>query len=153
MGEIIKRIKVEVPAEIAFGKFVYDLNNWWPSAYTWSQDKLKTIKMDGRKNGLCTEIGPNGFRCDWGTVTEFQENSRIGMKWQIGAQREPVPNPDKGSDITVDFNQEDDSTNIKLVHFNFHNHGDGANDYRAMMDSGQGWDYILKCYKSYCEKG
>lgn len=153
MGEIIKRIKVEVPAEIAFGKFVYDLNNWWPSEYTWSQDKLKTIKIDGRKNGLCTEIGPNGFRCDWGTVTEFQEKTRIGLKWQIGSHREPVPNPAKGSDIAVDFNQEGDTTYIIFAHFNFENHGDGADEYRTMMDSEQGWDYILKCYKSYCEKG
>ena len=152
MGGLIKQIKVGVPAEIAFKKFVNDLNKWWPPEYTWSQDKLKTITMDGRRNGLCTEIGPNGFRCDWGTVIEFQDNTRIGLKWQIGAHREPVPNPAKASDITVDFNQEDGTTTITFEHFNFENHGDGADEYRAMMDSEHGWDYILNSFKSYCEE-
>lgn len=127
-----------------------ELNEWWPKEYTWSQDKLKEIKIDGRKGGLCTEIGPNGFRCDWGTVTEYAENQKIRLKWQIGQKREPVPNPDMASDIRVDFIQDDSSTTILFEHSNFENHGEGSDEYRKMMDSEPGWDYILNHYRKYC---
>ncbi len=151
MKSITKRLTVKIPSETAFHKFVKELNEWWPKEYTWSQDKLEVIKIDGRKDGLCTEIGPNGFRCDWGTVTEFTEHKKLRLKWQISPNREPIPNPDKASDISVDFIQDGRSTTIKFEHLNFENHGDGSDDYRKMMDSEQGWDYILNKYKKYCE--
>ncbi|WP_114748846.1 SRPBCC domain-containing protein [Pleomorphovibrio marinus] len=152
MKEIAKRLRIRIPTKIAFRKFVNELNEWWPKEYTWSQEKLKEIKIDGRKGGLCTEIGPNGFRCDWGTVIEFAENELIGLKWQISPKREPVPNPDKGSSIMVNFKQEDSITEIEFRHFDFKNHGEGTDDYRKMMDSEHGWEYILNCFKIYCEK-
>lgn len=152
MERISKRITIAIDPDKAFQKFVNELNEWWPKAFTWSQDKLKEIKIDGRKDGLCAEIGPNGFRCDWGTVTEFTEHQKIGIKWQISQKREPIPDPDQASDVTVDFIGEDHSTVLRFEHFNFENHGEGADDYRKMMDSEQGWDYILKIYKNYCEK-
>ena len=31
------------------------------------------------------------------------ENKKIGLKWQIGPKREPIPNPDKASDLNIDF--------------------------------------------------
>jgi uncharacterized protein YndB with AHSA1/START domain len=152
MKRVTKRLKIVISSDIAFQKFVNELNEWWPKEYTWSQDKLKKIKIDGRKDGLCTEIGPNGFRCDWGTVTEFKENEKISLKWQISPKREPIPNPQKASDVMVSFVENDNSTTINFEHFNFENHGEGSDNYRNMMNSEQGWDYILNKFKVYCEK-
>lgn len=152
MERITKTLKIGIPSNIAFQKFVNELNEWWPKEYTWSQDKLREIKIDGRKDGLCTEIGPNGFRCDWGTVTEFAENKKISLKWQISPKREPIPNPDKASDLKVTFIENGNSTTIDFEHFSFKNHGEGADEYRKMMDSEQGWEYILHNFKIYCEK-
>ena len=152
MEPITKRLRIGISSDIAFQKFVNELNKWWPKEYTWSQDKLREIKINGRKDGLCTEIGPNGFRCDWGTVQECIKNEKIRLKWQISPKREPVPNPDQASDLNVDFISEGSSTTIKLEHFNFDNHGEGSEDYKSMMDSEQGWDYILNNYKKYCEQ-
>tara|TARA_B100000780_G_C20892841_1_gene355331 strand:- start:176 stop:634 length:459 start_codon:yes stop_codon:yes gene_type:complete len=152
MEGITKRLKIEIPSDKAFRKFVNDFNEWWPKEYTWSQDKLEKIKIDGRKTGLCTEIGPNGFRCDWGTITEITENEEISLKWQISPKREPIPNPEKASDLKVKFVQNGDSTTIDFEHFNFENHGEGSENYRKMMDSEQGWDYILNNFKKHCEK-
>lgn len=151
MEKISKRLIIEGPAEKAFNKFVNEFNEWWPKEYTWSQDALQEIRIEPKMNGLCTEIGPYGFRCDWGRVTELTEN-RIGLKWQISQRREPIPNPDKASDVKVSFVSQGDSTTLSFEHFNFENHGEGSDDYRNMMDSAQGWDYILNRFKEYCEK-
>ena len=80
MEKISREFNLGIAREKAFQKFLNELNAWWPKEYTWSQDKLKEIRIDGQKDGLCTEIGPNGFRCDWGRVTELADNIRI--KWK-----------------------------------------------------------------------
>ncbi|WP_236976662.1 SRPBCC domain-containing protein [Membranihabitans maritimus] len=152
MERITVRLKIEIPSDKAFQKFVNELNEWWPKEYTWSQGELKEIKIDGRMNGLCTEIGPNGFRCDWGTVSEFIDSKKISLKWQISPKREPIPNPKKASDLQVSFVANGDSTIIDFEHFNFENHGEGSENYREMMNSEQGWDYILNNFKKHCEK-
>jgi hypothetical protein len=153
MDKIIRELTIEITSESALKKFIKELSEWWPKEYTWAQDTLKDIWIDGRQDGLCTEIGPYGFRCDWGLVVELVENKKIGLKWQISPKREPVPNPEKASDITISFKSNDNSsTTLEFEHFNFENHGEGSEDYRKMMNSAQGWDYILDSFKEYCEK-
>ena len=49
MEGITKKLKIEISSDIAFQKFVNEMNEWWPKEYTWSQDKLKEIKIDGRE--------------------------------------------------------------------------------------------------------
>lgn len=109
--------------------------------------------IEEKEDGLCIEIGPYGFRCDWGRVTGLTENKKIELKWQISPRREPIPNPEKASDLIIEFKEnKDSSTSVEFEHRNFENHGDGAEDYREMMNGKQGWDYILDCYKKYCEE-
>lgn len=153
MKKIAKELKVEISVNQAFKKFLNELNDWWPKEYTWSQDVLNKIKIDGKPGGLCSEIGPHGFRCDWGRVTELVENQKIVLKWQIGPMREPVPNSEKASDLEIVFVKNGiSSTTIKFEHRSLERHGDGAEKYLQMMDGSQGWDYILECYKNYCER-
>ncbi len=152
MEKVKKTITVPITKEKAFNAFVNQFNAWWPKEYTWSQHHLKEIKIDAKKNGLCTEIGPFGFRCDWGRVTEVEENKKITFKWQISPQRVPEPNPDKASEITVSFQENSGTTSIELEHAHFENHGEGAEEYQQAMNSEYGWDYILQRYTVFCEK-
>lgn len=152
MKKISKDLTVDLARDEAFAKFLNELDEWWPKEYTWSQNNLKEIKIDGQINGLCTEIGPFGFRCDWGRVTELKENESVALKWQISPQREPVPDPDQASDVKILFSDEGKLTKIQFEHRNFEKHGDDAEEYREMMDGEQGWTYILNAYKKYCEK-
>lgn len=153
MEAIIKEVIVGVDTQKAYHNFVNKLNEWWPREYTWSQEALEEIRIEGRENGKCTEIGPYGFRCDWGRVTGIVENESISFKWQISPKREPVPNPDKASEVKVDVIKDVNSpTILRLAHYNFENHGEGADEYRKMMDSEQGWDYILGAFKKFCEE-
>lgn len=153
MEKITRIIYIRVSKKDAFDKFVNQLNEWWPKEYTWSQDKLVEIRITPGHNGLCTEIGPHNFRCDWGRVVDFNEHNRIALKWQISPQRVPEPDPDKASDIAISFREKETvETTLELEHTNFQNHGDGAEDYQKAMDSEYGWDYILKRYVAFCEE-
>jgi hypothetical protein len=101
MDSIRKNIELNLSAEEAFGKFVNNFNKWWPKEYTWSLDTLEDISIASAVGGFCSEIGPNGFRVDWGTVIDFQENKLLSFKWQIGPARKPVPDPEKASLVTI----------------------------------------------------
>lgn len=149
---IEKSINVAVDQQKAFEKFVHHIGEWWPSAYTWSQDKLQHFAIDPRTDGLCSEWGPYGFRCDWGRVTGFEPYDKIEFTWQISAGREPVPNPEMASLVEVHFKIYSDSqAKVNLRHHQFANHGDDAGSYRDALDSSQGWDFILDLYKKYCK--
>jgi hypothetical protein len=150
--KIARKMTLNVSPEKAYDTFLNALNEWWPKEYTWSQAQLREIKIDARKDGLCTEIGPHGFRCDWGRVSELVKNEHIGLKWQISPKREPIPDPAKASDLQVRFARHADATMMEFEHYNFENHGEGAKNYRDMMDSEYGWDYILNNFKVHCEK-
>ena len=153
MKKITKELNVGIAKDKAFRKFLNEINEWWPKEYTWSQDKLEKISIDGKKDGLCTEIGPHEFRCDWGRITELTENEQIGLKWQISPKREPIPNPDNASDIRIKFTDNGKSaTSLEFEHYNFENHGDGAEEYQKIMNGEKGWEFILNSYKKYCEK-
>lgn len=102
------------------------------------------LSADAREGGLCTEIGPGSFRCDWGSVNKYVEGQTIGLKWQIGPNREPIPDPEKASNLTVDFHRKgDDRVAIELRHYDFQNHGEQGPAYCKSMGSVQGWKYIL----------
>lgn len=150
MVDIFKKINIDVPTDEAFYVFVHELAKWWPKEYTWSQETLRNISIAPYLNGPCTELGPFGFRCDWGRVTAYEERKRINFKWQISPQRVPEPNPDKASEVEVVFQSVDQqNTIVEFVHKNFKNHGEGAAGYQQAMDSEQGWDYILNKYVDY----
>lgn len=149
---VTKQIIVKATPHDAFNNFVNELNQWWPKEYTWSGDKLVEIRIDPQVNGLCTETGPLGFRCDWGRVTEFEQSSKLSITWQISPARIPEPDPDKASLVSVLFTESlNGATDITLIHSNFGKHGDGAAGYAEAMASDQGWPKILNAFAVYCE--
>ncbi len=143
--------QVSLSSEEAFQKFIDHFHDWWPAEYTWSQDKLEKIYIDGSEGGLCTEIGPHGFRGDWGRVTELQPGIKIAMKWQISPRREPIPDPGKASTIQFLFREEENNCLIRFEHNDFEKHGEGAAEYREMMASEYGWPYILQRFREFCQ--
>jgi uncharacterized protein YndB with AHSA1/START domain len=141
------RDAVTVPAapDRAFAAFA-DLNDWWPPEYTWSADTLRTIAIDPHEGGACFELGPYGFRCDWGRVLAWEPPGRLVFTWQIGPGREPVPDPEMASEVEVRVTPEGDGSRVELEHRGFERHGDGADGYAAALGSEQGWPYILGRY-------
>jgi uncharacterized protein YndB with AHSA1/START domain len=137
--------------EAAFRAFVHELSSWWPAEYTWSQDALVRIAIEPKLHGACFEIGPHGFRCDWGRITAFREPVALCFLWQISARREPVPDPRKASEVDVRFRQDPDGTRVGLVHGGFENHGDDGGWYRDAMASEMGWPKILEAYRRYAD--
>ena len=145
---IRREFSLGVSAEQAFDIFVNKLSSWWPAEYTWAQDKLEAIAIEPYEGGRCFEVSEDGFRCDWGTVVKIDPPKQVIFKWQISPQRVPVPDPEKASDVELRFSANGAVTRLEFEHRDFDRHGEGYEDYQTVMDSEQGWDYILGCYSS-----
>jgi uncharacterized protein YndB with AHSA1/START domain len=151
LGEIEPiRVGVTVPRDpaAAFVGFAERLGRWWPREYTWAQSSLEQIGIDPR-TGSCSEIGPHGFRCDWGRVLAWEPARRLLISWQIGPRREPVPDPDRASEVEIVFAPAEEGSLVSLEHRAFDRHGEGAAGYRDAMASPQGWPYILAKYAAW----
>src|SRR5687767_4631146 len=90
-------LTVPRPPAAAFALFTERLGRWWPREYTCGQDVLEEIGVEPRQGRLCYELGPQGFRCDWGRVLAWEPPHRLPLACQIGPGREPVPDPARAS--------------------------------------------------------
>ncbi|HVI48457.1 MAG TPA: hypothetical protein VM802_26545 [Chitinophaga sp.] len=151
ISNITRHLHISAPVAIAYAKFVYEINEWWPKTYTWSGEKVLNIRIHPAVNGLCTETGPYEFRCDWGRVVHIKEGSSIAFLWQINPKRAPEPDPEKASEVFLHFFADGThQTKIDFGHRYFDRHGREAGAYREAMDAPEGWDYILDCFTRYC---
>lgn len=147
-------VNIDCSVERAYAAFTEGFSEWWPQDYTWSGELLETISIEPREGGRCFEIGPQGFHCDWGRVLRWAPPERIAFTWQIRPDRVPEPNPDHASEVEVRFTAQGASgTKVELEHRAFNRHEEGAEAYRAGMASAEGWGFILKRYKEFCERG
>lgn len=138
-------VTVGLPPEQAFDLFTIGLGDWWMPEYTWSGPlALGRIGIEPREGGLCYEIGPYGFRIDWGRVLAWRPPSRVAFTWQISPERVPEPDPERASEVEVLFSPEGDGTGVALTHRLFERHGAGAQAYRGGMSVG--WQQLLGRY-------
>jgi uncharacterized protein YndB with AHSA1/START domain len=138
-------VTVTVAPEQAFAAFA-ELA-WWPREFTWSgPEALDRVGLEPREGGRFYELGPGGFRCDWGTVTAYEPPTRLAFLWQIGPDRTPQPDPARASDVDMRFTEGDEpgTTRVAVTHTAFERHGAGAQAYRDGMD--QGWRMMLDAY-------
>ncbi|SFC65234.1 Uncharacterized conserved protein YndB, AHSA1/START domain [Parapedobacter composti] len=153
MDSLTTKIEISVPREKAFDCFVNRLTHWWPKEYTWSNEKLVELSIDPVSNGLCSEIGPNGFRCDWGTVLTVDSGRSLSMKWQLTFERNPEPDADKASVVHIQFEEvKENQTCLHLIHEQFSNHGENHEKYRNAMASARGWPYLLSSFATYIHR-
>lgn len=145
------RIIVPLSRAVAFERFRHDITQWWPRNFTWSGDRLESLYFEGRKQGVLWERGPEGFRIDIARVMRWVPPERIVLRWHVGPNKMPEPDPDRASEVEIKFIAEDENrTRIELVHRGFSRHGAGAEAYRAQMGCTKGWPAILKSFADHC---
>jgi uncharacterized protein YndB with AHSA1/START domain len=147
---IRESIRVRVAPEVAFQRFTEEFGAWWPREFSWSQDVLEQIGMEPGEGGLLSELGPHGFRLDWGRITTWEAPRRLVFTWQITGKREPQPDPAKASEVRVHFEAEGRGTRVDVEHTAFERHGEGAREYRDALAGA--WRYALERYVAYVNR-
>ena len=145
---------VDDAVEPAFIGFRRDFGLWWPVEYTFngSADRLNEIVLGDQVGGLCSEIGPHGFRIDWGRVIRFEPPTDLHFLWQINPDSTPNPDPKQASMVEVRFAPFGHQTRVTLTHHSFERHGEAAASYRQEMASQAGWPLLLDRYAAFVAK-
>ena len=150
METIRSSVVVDLPPDEAFSAFVERFDEWWPQAYTFSKESLQTIGIEAREGGFCYEIGPFGFRCDWGRVLEWSPPSKLRFAWHISPNSAPDPDPEHASKVYVTFSPKEGNQNqtlVELEHSAIERHGEGGAQYREELASEYGWPYLLSAFQ------
>lgn len=151
---VTSEVTVPLPRKDAFELFAFRFGHWWPRDYSYSGEALEAIVLGKCQGEWCYERGPNGFRCDWGRIVEWDPPARVAFTWQVGPTRAPQPNPDNASLVTVTFAERGaGQTSVTVEHSNFARHGEGAAQYRAEMASEYGWPFVLQHYLAAARQG
>jgi uncharacterized protein YndB with AHSA1/START domain len=137
---------VGVSVARAFEVFTEGLGTWWIREFTWSgPDALERIGVEPGVDGKCYEIGPYGFRCDWGRVLVWDPPGHLTFTWQIGPDRVPEPDPRRATEVELHFYPDGEGrTRIDLEQRGFDRHGTGGAAYREALIGG--WDQLLARY-------
>lgn len=139
-------VTVSLPQAAAFERWTAGMGRWWPAEYTWGQDACLGMELEPRAGGACVELGPHGFRSQWGRVLQWEPPRLLGFTWQIGPDRAPQPDPMRASEVTLAFVPRGRTTQVILTHRHFGRHGEGSGAYREEMGSPMGWPLLLARY-------
>lgn len=158
MSEAIEPVTTEVTVPLsrneAFELFTARFGHWWPRDYSYSGEVLTSIELGNAQGAWCYELGPHGFRCDFGRIIKWEPPSKVAFTWQIGPKSTPQPNPSKASLVTVTFAERGvGQTSVTVEHSDFAKHGEGAAQYRAEMASEFGWPFVLQQYVAAAQRG
>lgn len=147
----IKETDITAPPEHCFNAFVHEFGAWWPAAYTFARDNLKTIGLEARKGGDCYEINQQNERLVWGTVENFDLGRELAFRWQIGPERNLIADPRQASLVHLRFVPAltPGHTDLHFLHTDFERHGQGAAQYSASLGSEQGWPWLLQRFRAY----
>jgi len=133
---VIKTIEVPCNQADAFSIFTDKVGSWWPldknSVSAMQGEVAQEVNIEAKPGGSIYEIGHDGTRHEWGSVTTYRPSDKLVLAWHIGLSAE------QASRVTVDFIVIDaNKTKVVLTHDNWEAFGEKANDMREGYN--QGW--------------
>ncbi len=126
-------ITVALSRADAFELFTRGLARWWPfKGHSCSEDPQDVV-FEGRVGGAVTEIGADGSRHAWGTLTAWDPPAAFAMTWHPGQASA------RATRLAIRFTAVAAGCEVHLVHEGWDVLGEAANDMRGNYERGWGW--------------
>ncbi len=133
-----QRIVVKLAPADAFELFTRGLARWWPfKGHSCSEDP-QDVQFEARVGGAVTEIGRDGSRHAWGTLTAWDPPAAFAMTWHPGQDAQ------KATRLALRFTAVAGGCEVHLLHGGWEAHGADADAMRGNYD--QGWGWVLGHY-------
>jgi uncharacterized protein YndB with AHSA1/START domain len=137
-------IVVEAPIERAFSVFTDGFGSFKPREHNMLQVDIAETVFETHVGGNIYDRGVDGSECRWARVLAFEPPNRVVFSWDISPQWQIEPDPDKTSEVEVQFIAETpDRTRVELEHRNLDRHGPGWESERDGVATDQGWPLYL----------
>jgi uncharacterized protein YndB with AHSA1/START domain len=137
-------VVVQAPIERAFSVFTEGFGSFKPPEHNMlSVERTETV-FEPRVGGDVYDRGVDGSVCRWARVLAYEPPERVVISWDISPQWQIETDPDKTSEVEVQFIAEaPDRTRVELEHRAIDRHGDGWEAIREGVDSDGGWPTYL----------
>jgi uncharacterized protein YndB with AHSA1/START domain len=138
-------VVVQAPIERAFSVFTEGFGSFKPPEHNMlSVERTETV-FEPRVGGDVYDRGVDGSVCRWARVLAYEPPERVVISWDISPQWQIETDPDKTSEVEVQFIAEaPDRTRVELEHRAIDRHGDGWEAIREGVDSDGGWPTYLQ---------
>ena len=154
---VLKSVHVNAPIERAFSVFVEQMETWWPATHHIAKTPFEVIFIEPRVGGRWYERNVEGAQCDWGTVLKWDPPHAVCLSWHLGPGHDTPewkfdPDMSRASEVEIRFRAEGPvATLVELEHRNIERHGQGAEQFRALLDCPGAWSGILTCFAKRME--
>lgn len=149
---VFKSIRVKAPIERAFSVFVEQMETWWPMTHHIGDTPFVAIFVEPRVGGRWYERNAKGDLCDWGKVLKWDPPHAVALSWHVEPGHDSPewkfdPDVEKASELEIRFTAEEGGTTlVELTHSKLEKHGEGAEQFRDLMDGPGAWVTILELF-------
>jgi uncharacterized protein YndB with AHSA1/START domain len=138
-------VVVQAPIERAFSVFTQGFGTFKPPEHNMLGVERAETVFEPRVGGDVYDRGVDGSVCRWARVLAYEPPTRVVISWDISPQWQIETDPDKTSEVEVQFIPEaPDRTRVELEHRAIDRHGDGWEAVREGVDSDGGWPTYLR---------
>lgn len=141
---VINRSQADV-----FDFFIHSIGKWWPmeeSCDATGGKKITDIDFPTVIGDKIKVSYDDGSHMLIGQLIDFKAPHRLVFSWHWGWDE------NQASEVEVNFSTvENDSTQVKLTHYNWHLLGNTAEEMRNQHEGG--WEFIIgDCFVNFCHK-
>jgi uncharacterized protein YndB with AHSA1/START domain len=138
---------VQAPIERAFSVFTDDFGAFKPREHNMLAVDIAETIFEPHAGGHLYDRGVDGSECRWARVLAYEPPDRVVISWDITPQWQIETDPDKTSEVEVQFIAETpERTRVVLEHRNLDRHLEGWEAVREGVDSEGGWPLYLRRY-------
>ena len=148
-------VLVNAPIEKAFRVFTEDFGRFKPPEHNLLGAEIAETVFEPRVGGHVYDRAVDGTECRWARVLVYEPPNRVVISWDIGPTWQIETDPDKTSEVEVDFIAEGPKrTRVELEHRHLERHGEGWQGLQQGVDSDQGWPlYLQRFVNLFPEEG
>jgi uncharacterized protein YndB with AHSA1/START domain len=152
VAPVRKSVRVGAPLARAFEAFTAGFNRWWPRTHSIGGEPMQEAVIEPRIGGRWYQRSQSGAESEWGKVLVWDPPSRLVLAWQIDPQFQY--NPALVSEVEVRFVAESAAvTRVELEHRNLERFGEQGGALRQIVDSAQGWGYLIELFAAKAAAG
>jgi len=145
-------IVVDAPIERAFSVFTDGFGTFKPREHNMLEVDIAETVFETHVGGNIYDRGVDGSECRWARILAFEPPNRVVFSWDISPQWQIETDPDKTSEVEVQFIAEaPDRTRVELEHRNLDRHGPGWQSERDGVAGDQGWPLYVQRFAAQVE--
>jgi len=142
-----RQVVVNAPQAKAFAAFTERLGDFKPPEHNLLAAPIAETVFEPRAGGHIYDRAEDGSVCRWARVLVYEPPDRVVFSWDISAQWQIEPDPDRTSEVEVRFVPESpDRTRVELEHRHLDRHGPGWQSVAEGVGGDQGWPLYLARY-------